>query len=134
MTQTKIRKEQLNALQHIQIRLLDVLDNQSAGSSIGGDYRISPKYPITILSVGAYVDTAGTTGLATIDINENGATILSTKITIDSGEKTSETAATPPVISDTAIAANSIITFDLDTIHTTPAKGLVMDIFFVYNI
>lgn len=134
MTQTKIRKEHLNTLQHFQVRLLDVLANQSVGTSIGGEYRIAVNYPITILNVGAYCDTAGTTGLATFDINEGGVSILSTKITLDSGEKTSATAATPPVISDSAIAANSIITFDIDTIQTTAAKGLVVWIDFVYNI
>lgn len=77
----------------------------------------------TVTGVRAYVRTAPS-GLMTIDINEAGATILSTKLTIDSGEKTSGTAATAAVISDTAIAANAEITVDVDS--TTAGKGLVV--------
>ena len=55
-----------------------------------------------------------TSGVTTIDVNESGSTILSTKLTIDQGEKTSTTAATPPVISDTALAADAEITVDID--------------------
>lgn len=77
----------------------------------------------TVTGVRAYVRTAPT-GLLTIDINEGGTTILSTKLTIDSTEKTSGTAATAPVISDTSIAANAEITVDIDS--TTGGKGLVV--------
>src|SRR5690606_1184685 len=68
-------------------------------------------YNVTVLSVGASVNTAGT-GL-TVDINENGTTILSTRITLDSGEKTSLTAATPAVISDSSITAGNEIRIDI---------------------
>lgn len=78
-------------------------------------------YDVTVVSVGASVNTAGT-GL-TVDINEGGTTILSTKITLDSGEKTSLTAATPPVISDAAIAAGAEVGFDIDAAAGT-SKGL----------
>ena len=82
---------------------------------------------MTVVDVGAYCDTAATGSVTTIDINEAGTTILSTKITIDATEKTSETAATPPVISDSAIAADAIITFDIDGIgSSTAGKGLVV--------
>lgn len=77
----------------------------------------------TVTGVRAYVRTAPT-GLLTIDINEAGSTILSTKLTIDSTEKTSGTAATAAVISDSSIAANAQITVDIDS--TTGGKGLVV--------
>ncbi len=48
--------------------------------------------------------TSGAGGIITVDINESGTSILSTKLTIDNTEKTSTTAATPCVISDTSIA------------------------------
>ncbi len=52
-------------------------------------------------------------------------TILSTKITIDASEKTSTTAATPPVISDTALADDAEITIDIDTVGSgTAGAGL----------
>lgn len=77
----------------------------------------------TVTGVRAYTRTAPT-GLMTIDINEAGTTILSTKLTIDSSEKTSGTATTAPVISDSSIAANAEITVDVDS--TTGGKGLVV--------
>lgn len=120
-------------LKRFMVQLLDSATDQTTGTTIQGDFRISNR-AITVKAVGAYVDTAGTTGTSTIDINEAGTTILSTKITIDSGEKSSETAATPPVISDSAIAADAIITIDVDAIHSgTAAKGLKVWVDYVYT-
>lgn len=118
-------------LKRFMVRLLGNTTDTAIATLISGDYRISNR-AITVKAVGAYVDTAGTTNLTTVDINEAGTTILSTKITIDSTEKSSETAATPPVISDSAIAADAIVTFDIDAIQTTAAKGLVVWIDYVY--
>jgi hypothetical protein len=59
-----------------------------------------------------------------VDINESGSTILSTKLTIDNTETTSTTAATPAVISDTALADNAVITIDIDQIGDGTAAGL----------
>jgi hypothetical protein len=50
---------------------------------------------------------------------------LSTKLTIDANEKTSTTAATAAVISDSTIADDAEITFDIDTAGTG-AKGLIV--------
>lgn len=118
-------------LKRFAVRLLGSTTDTATGNAIGGDYRISNR-AITVKAVGMYVDTAGTTNLTTVDINEAGTTILSTKITIDSTEKSSETAATPPVISDSAIAADAIVTFDVDAVHTTAAKGLTVWIDYIY--
>jgi hypothetical protein len=118
-------------LHRFMVRLVEAATDQATGTSIGGDYRISNR-AITIKAVGSYCDTAGTTGVYTVDINEAGSTILSTKITVDSTEKSSETAATAPVISDTSIAADAVITFDVDGVQTTKAKGLVVWIDYVY--
>ena len=75
-------------------------------------------YAFTITEVRASVLTAGTTSVITIDINESGTTILSTKLSIDASEKTSETAATPAVISDTALADDAEITIDFDAVDS----------------
>lgn len=80
-------------------------------------------YAFTITEVRASVNTVSSSGLVTVDINENGSSILSTKLTIDASEKTSTTAATAPVISDTSIADDAELTFDIDTAGTG-AKGL----------
>lgn len=79
----------------------------------------------TITHVKASLTTAQATGsLLTIDINEAGTTILSTKLTIDNTEKTSETAATAAVVSDASIAADAEITIDIDQIGDGTATGL----------
>lgn len=78
-------------------------------------------YAFTLTAVRASVTTAPTGSVLTVDINESGTTILSTKITIDATEKTSTTAATPPVISDSSLADDAEITIDIDTIGSTIA-------------
>lgn len=77
--------------------------------------------PVT--AVRASLTTAGTGTATTIDINEAGTTILSTKLSIDATEKTSATAATAVVISDTALADDAEITIDFDAVGTG-AKGV----------
>lgn len=63
--------------------------------------------------------TAGTgANLLTVDINEGGSTILSTKLTFDATETTTTTAAVPVVISDINLAADSIITIDVDQLDS----------------
>jgi PDZ domain-containing secreted protein len=76
-------------------------------------------YAFTLTAVRASLTTAGTgANLVTVDINESGTTILSTKITIDATEKTSTSAVTQPVISDTSLADDSEITVDVDQIDS----------------
>ncbi len=60
--------------------------------------------------------TASATGTVTVDINVAGSTILSTKLTIDATEETSQTAATPHVqtADPVAIADDAEITIDID--------------------
>ena len=80
---------------------------------------------VTLTAVRASLTTAQASGtIFTVDINEGGTSILSTKLTIDNTEKTSTTAATPPVISDTALADDAEITIDIDQIGNGSAKGL----------
>ena len=83
-------------------------------------------YAFTVTAVRASLTTAGTGGtLVTVDINEGGSTILSTKITIDASETTSTTASTAPVINDSALADDAQMTIDIDAIGSTNAgKGL----------
>lgn len=84
--------------------------------------RFRMPYAMTLTAVRASLTTAQTAGsIITIDINEDGTSVLSTKITIDDNETTSTTAATPPVISDSALADDAIITVDIDQVGTSPA-------------
>ena len=82
-------------------------------------------YAMTLTSVRANVNTAPVGSTIIVDINEGGSTILSTKLTIDASEETSTTAATPAVISDTALADDAEITIDIDQVgSSTAGKGL----------
>jgi hypothetical protein len=78
-------------------------------------------FAMTLTAVRASVTTAPTGSTLTIDINESGTTILSTKLTIDASEKTSTTAATAAVISDTALADDAEMTIDFDQVGSTIA-------------
>ena len=80
-------------------------------------------WAMTLTAVRASLTTASSSGIPTIDINEGGTTILSTKLTIDANEKTSTTAATPAVISDTVLADDAEMTIDID-VAGTGAAGL----------
>ena len=85
----------------------------------------------TITAVRASVTTAPAGSVLTVDINESGSTILSTKLTIDAGEKTSTTAATAAVISDTSIADDAEMTIDIDGIgSSTAGAGLKVTIYY----
>ena len=90
--------------------------------------QIRMPFAFTLTEVRAFVNTAPIGAALTFDIEESGSTILSTLITIDVTEKTSESAATPPVISDTALADDSIIGFNCDVIgsSTAGAGGKIM--------
>jgi hypothetical protein len=113
-------------VRYFNIRCVEAATSMAVANVVGGD--VEAPFAGTITEVGAYVDTAGTTNVSTIDINKNGTTILSTKVTIDSAEKSSRTAATPAVISVTSLAAGDIFTIDVDGISTTAPKGLTVRI------
>ncbi len=79
-------------------------------------------FAATLTAVRASLSTASSSGIPTFDINEGGTTVLSTKLTVDANEKTSTTAATAAVISDSALADDAEITIDVD-VAGTGAKG-----------
>ena len=82
-------------------------------------------FACTVVGVRGSLSTAQTSGsIFTVDINESGTSILSTKLTIDNTEKTSTTAATAAVISDASIADDAEITVDIDQVGDGTAKGL----------
>jgi hypothetical protein len=82
-------------------------------------------YAFTVAAIRASLSTAQTSGsIFTVDINEGGSSILSTKLTIDNTEKTSVTAQTPAVISDASIADDAEMSIDIDQVGDGTAKGL----------
>lgn len=87
-----------------------------------------------LVGAAASCQTAGTTGTMDIQIHNvtQAADMLTTKITIDSAETDSSTAATPAAI-DTAnddVATGDQLRIDVDAVHTTAAKGLLVEMQF----
>jgi len=97
--------------------IIPIGDETTPLSTTAGVFEFRMPHAFTLTSVRASITTAGTTsGLTTIDINGGSGTLLSTKITIDLGELTSTTAATPPVISDNSLTDDERVIIDIDTI------------------
>ena len=121
-------------IRFIELRVVDKGTDVSTGTTIGGDFRVP--FAGTIIQLDgdkhffcAYNDTAGITGTMVVDVHLNGTTIMATnKLDIETGEKTTADATTQPDVTTTTVSAGDILTIDVDTIHTTAAKGLVVRI------
>lgn len=82
----------------------------------------------------ASVKTAPVGSVLTVDVNVNGSTILSTKLTIDATEKTSTTAATATIISGPTIPDDAEITIDIDGVgSSTAGVGLKLELIGYYT-
>jgi hypothetical protein len=99
-----------------------VSDEETALTTGNAKVTFRMPFTMTLTDVRASLSTASTSGLPTFDINEGGSTILSTKLSIDANEKTSTTAATAAVISDSTLFNDAEITIDID-VAGTGAKG-----------
>lgn len=81
-------------------------------------------YNFDLSEVIAGLNTAqGSGAILTFDINVNGPSILSTKLTVDNTEVTSITAAIPAVLSSTALNKGDKITVDIDQVGAAGADG-----------
>ena len=106
----------------IQAAASDETTNLTIGTS-----KVTFRMPhaMTLTAVRASLSTAQAAGaIFTVDINQNGGSILGTKLTIDNNEKTSTTAATPATIVTSALTDDAEITIDIDQVGTALAKGL----------
>lgn len=89
---------------------------------------------MNIIDVVATVHTAGTTGTTDIQVRRRrdttDADVLSTKVTIDSGETSSITAAIAFVVNtaNDDLAEGDLIFIDIDAISTTAPKGLFVTV------
>lgn len=118
-----------NAVNPIESIILGIgdLDTAITTGTAKGYYRMP--YAFTVTDVRASLKTAQTGGSTfTVDVKESGSTILSTPLTIDNGEKTSTTAATPKVVSDASLADDAEMTFDVTQVGDGTAKGLIVTI------
>jgi len=128
----------------VQLPVTDWSINTATGD--GQYYFVVPSYinNYIITGVSSNVINSGTTGTTDVQIARCATTatgnqcsgtvvdVLSTKLTIDSGEANSSTAATPPVInsSNATVTTGQIIRVDVDAVSTTPAKGLIVTLVF----
>lgn len=104
------------------IRLcLAVSDETTALTAGTNKLRFRLPCAMTLSEVRASVNTAPTGSTLIVDINEAGATILSTKLSIDASETTSATAAAPAVISDASLANNAELSIDIDQVGAVVA-------------
>ena len=114
----------------LQVTAFDYKTNITVGD--GAAYVTVPSSyaGMNLVAVHARVITAGTTGTTDIQIHNLSQTadMLSTKITIDSGETGSDTAATAAVIdtSNDDVASWDILRIDVDAVSTTAPKGLIV--------
>jgi hypothetical protein len=99
-------------------------------------YKIPARYNgLNLTGVAAWVGTTGTTGTTDIQVRNitDSQDMLSTKMTIDSTERSTLTAATPAVINTSYddVATDDFIAIDVDAVHSgTPAKGLWVELTF----
>lgn len=82
-------------------------------------------FAMTLSDVKASLTAASTSGNPTFDINEEGVSVLSTKLSVDANEETSTTATTEAVISDKSLAEDAEITIDVDVAGTGAAGAKV---------
>lgn len=94
----------------------------ATGTSVA-TFRTPFAYNIT--DVRASLSTASSGSDVIVDVNADGTSMFSTNLTIDAGETTSTTAATPAVITSSSIPADTEISVDIDQVGSvTPGAGL----------
>jgi len=114
-----------SAIRMLVVKEIAASDEVTPISTGTGKVTFRMAHAMVLTAVRASVTTAPAGSTIILDINEGGTTILSTKLSIDAGEKTSTTAASAAVISDTALADDAEITIDFDQVgSSTPGAGV----------
>lgn len=100
-----------------QCLVITVGDETTAITAGTAKYTFRCPFDFVLTKVKASLNVAPTTsGTFQVDVNSGGSSIFSTPITIDLTEKTTETAATPNVISTPSLSNDVEITIDVDSI------------------
>ena len=97
------------------------LTGEDESATVSKQVRFRMPYAMTITGARASVKDAPIGSDLIIDIDETGSSIFSTLLSIDDGEKTSTTATTPVVISDSSLADDSEIIVNIDQIGSGTA-------------
>lgn len=94
--------------------------------------RFRMPYAANLSGLKATVNTAPSGSSIEVDVNQSGASLLSTILSIDAGETTSTTAAIPVVISGTTLNDDAEISIDIDQVGVSaPGTGLKVTFYLV---
>lgn len=96
-------------------------DETTALTTGANRVRFRMPFAATLLAVRASVNTAPTGSTLIVDINEDGTSVLGTKLSIDATEFSSTTAASAATITDSSLADDAEISIDIDQIGSTVA-------------
>ncbi len=125
-------RDTLNAVKTISVSLFGPTVLTTTGIGLAY-FHVSPSLSgLSIRNVHAMLITTGTGNTTDLQIIRTRAStpvnILSTVLTIDSAEQGSDTAVTPAVInsSNDDLATNDILSFNVNAVHSTPGRGLVL--------
>jgi len=115
-------------LTSLPLRLSVPFSDQTTDFTTGTKFTFTWRFGATTLSSTPVDVTVAPTGSAAqFDVTKNGTTIYSTKPTIDAGETSTSTAATPAVLSTTSIANGDVIAIIIDQKgSSTAGKGGVI--------
>jgi len=121
-------------IRYVQATIVDYTTNVSTGDGKWYFHVPTALNGMNLVYCHAEAITAGTTGTMTMMVYNltDTANMLSTALTMDSGETGTDTADAAYVI-DTGhddVATNDVIRFDISGVHTTPAKGLIITLGF----
>jgi len=116
----------------IQLTAFDYTLNVTTGN--GAAYFVVPSLlnGMNLVSCAAYVITAGTTGTTDVQVarirSGTPVDMLTTKLTIDSTETGTNTAAIPAVINTTSddVFTHDLIRIDVDSVSSTAPQGLIV--------
>ena len=110
--------------------VIPVGDESTALTTGTNRVRFRMPFAATLLAVRANVNTAPTGSTLIVDVNEAGASVLGTKLSIDATEFSSTTAASAATITDSSLADDAEISIDIDQIGSTVAgAGLKVSLF-----
>lgn len=133
VTSKAIKDSGISTTKVVGIQVFDAATNIAIG-----DGKAYFRVPVTLngmnlVGVAATVYTAGTTNTTDVQIRNktDSVDMLSTKLTVDSGETDSSTA-TAAAIDATKddVATGDVLAIDVDAVSTTPAKGLYVELRF----
>jgi hypothetical protein len=120
---------------HVHQRDADVIvvpvgDESTPLTTGANKVRFRMPFAATLLAIRGGANTAPTGSTLIVDVNEAGASVLGTKLSIDAGETSSTTAASAATITDTSLADDAEISIDIDQIGSTVAgAGLKVSLF-----